>query len=324
MGSEAELVMRAATGDREAFDAVTEPCRPWLFGICFRLVRDREAAEDLVQEALMVAFRCLPQLREPSSFRPWLSRIAFNTCRMHLRRLSALPESAPLPEAATPPVQTAWEPPSGLNGALAHVDPASRRLLMLFYSEGLSHAELAEALSLSVAGVKSRLHRARERLRREMLEMMTPEERARLGAPAGEPWSLRTVLLVEPDDGLRAALRDAIAAAGYEVVLLPTGEAALESVAQRRGQMVVLDKHCVEPNWVEVLTLLQADAWARENVPVGVLVDGGNRRDITLAWHAGAALCLTRPPDVDELVKFIRKIERLWPEELRPRSAQGS
>ncbi len=133
-----------------------------------------------------------------------------------------------------------------------------------------------------------------------------------------EPWVLHTILLVEPDQSLHASIRNGLTAAGYEVVTLPTGEAALEAVAARRGQMLVLDKHCGEPHWIEVLTLLKTDAWARENVPAAVLTDPDNERDVFLAWGAGAVICLTRPPVVDELVGYAKKIERLWPEELRP------
>ena len=312
-----ELIVQAAAGDRAAFDMLAEACRPWLFGLCFRLVHDRDTAEDLVQETLVAAFRGLSQLREPASFRPWLGRIAVNACRMHLRRVSAARETAGLAEEPAGPEPASCDAPPAVADALAKIDSVSRRVLILLYADGLSYAEVAETLSLSVSATKSRLHRARERLRKEMLMMVTPEEKIRLGVSPEAPWALRTVLLVEPEDELRTALRDAIAAAGYEVVVLPTGEAALEAARAKRGQLLILDKHCVEPNWVEVLTLLQGDAWARENLPIGVLIDG-DERDVFLAWQAGAVVCLTRPFDVDELVGYVNRMERLWPEELRP------
>jgi len=144
--------------------------------------------------------------------------------------------------------------------------------------------------------------------------MMSPEEKARLGVCEEAPWALRTILLVEPEESVRASLRDGLTAAGYEVVLLPTGEAALGAAAEHRGQMLILDKHCGEPHWVEVLTLLQVAAWSRENLPVGVLVDPGNQRDLLLAWQAGAVLCLTRPPSTEEVVRYVKRIEKAWAE----------
>jgi RNA polymerase sigma-70 factor (ECF subfamily) len=317
MAREDQLVVRAAAGDSAAFDALVEACRPWLFGLCFRLVHDRDTADDLVQETLMAAFRGICQLRDPSSFRPWLGRIAVNTCRMHLRRVSAAGETVALSDAIAAPHSDPCDSTPAVGEALARVDSASRRVLILLYADGLSYAEVAETLSLSIPAAKSRLHRARERLRKEMMTMMTPEEKGRLGVSAEAPWALRTVLLVEPDDELRAPLQEAIAAAGYEVVALPTGEAALEAVKAKRGQMLILDTRCVEPNWVEALTLLQGDAWARENVPVAVLIDR-SERDVLLAWQAGVAVCLTRPFHIDELVEYVCRMARLWPEELRP------
>ncbi len=126
--------------------------------------------------------------------------------------------------------------------------------------------------------------------------MMTPEQKAQFGVTEEEPWVLHTILLVELDQSLQASIREGLTAAGYEVVTLPSGEAALEAAAARRGQMLVLDKHCGEPHWIEVLTLLKTDAWARENVPAAVLVDPDSERDVFLAWGAGAVICLTRPP----------------------------
>jgi RNA polymerase sigma-70 factor (ECF subfamily) len=317
---ETNLVLQAAAGDREAFGRLAETCRPWLFGLCLRVVRDSCAAEDLVQQALLLAWRDLAQLREPERFRAWLSRIAANVCRMHLRRRLARPAEMPLAEEAPAGTCEAPDAPLGVDQALVGLDLADRRMLTLFYGEGLSHAEVGEVLALSAAAVKSRLHRARERLRKEMLAMMTDEQKTRLDVTEKAPWKLRTILLVEPDSDVRESLRKALTAAGYEVLMLPTGEAALAAVRERRGQLLILDKHCGEPHWIEVLVLLQADAWSRENVPVAVLIDPGSERDVILAWQAGAQLCLTRPPLPDELVGFVKRLERLWPQELGSRS----
>jgi len=313
---ETELVLRAISGDRGAFDALAEKCRPWLFGLCFRLVQDRHAAEDLVQEALLQALRGISGLRDPERFRAWLSRIAVNACRMHLRRVTQALAYTPQAEAcgAYYPLLTSPESPLGVDETLARLSTTHRRILKLCYGEELTHAEVAEVLALSPAAVKSRLHRARERLRKEMLKMMTPKQKAKLGVTEEAPWALRTILLVEPDESVRESLRRGLTAAGYDVIILPTGEAALAAAAERKGQLLILDKHCGEPNWVEVVTLLQADAWSRDNLPVGVLVDPDNQQDRILAWQAGAVLCLTRPPSTEEVVRFVKRIAQAWSE----------
>ena len=313
MVNDSRLAALAKTGDATAFDALAQRARPWLYGLCFHLLRDAEAADDLVQETLIAAFRSIGQLREPAQFRGWLTRIAVNVCRMHLRRLAGQPATVTaLPEQ--PLTGPDGAPPSlAASEALAQMDPATRRILALFYSEGLSHAELGEVLALSTAAVKSRLHRARERLRREMLKTMTPKEKAKVALDQEPGWALRTVLLVEPDDTIREGLRGKLSAAGYAVVVLPTGEAALEAAKEHRGDMLILDKHCIEPNWVEVLTLLQVEEWSRDHLPTAVLVDD-SQRDRLLAWQAGAFVCLTRPPDPAELVEYVQRIGRVWPD----------
>jgi len=161
--------------------------------------------------------------------------------------------------------------------------------------------------------------------------MMSENQKDRLGIAEGAPWKLRTILLVEPEAAIREPLRKALTAAGYDVETLPTGEAALAAISEGRDQLLILDKHCGEPNWVEVLTLVQVDAWSRENVPVGVLVDPDSQRDRLLAWQAGATFCLTRPPQPREVVDLVARVARLWPDDLgvgpptrRPRSVNHS
>jgi len=310
------LVRLAVTGDKEAFGDLAERCRPWLYGICFRLVGDGATADDLVQETLVRALRDLTQLREESRFRHWLARVAVNVCRMHLRRVLGRPQEDALSEDQGP-CRQARRSSEGPVDALLTLPASHRRLLALFYGEGLSHRELSEVLSLSASAVKSRLHRSRERLRKEMLAMMSEGERERLGVADDSEWKLRTILLVEPEEELRGALLAGLKEANYEVIMLPTGEAALEAIDRGEGQFLILDKQCVEPHWTEMLALVQLGAWSGKKVPVGVLVDPDSKRDVFLAWQCGAEFCLTRPPDIAEVVEMVRRVEQLWLEERR-------
>ncbi|NIR02113.1 MAG: sigma-70 family RNA polymerase sigma factor, partial [Gemmatimonadales bacterium] len=220
------LVRRAIAGDQEAFGELAERCRPWLYGLCFRLVGDGLTAEDLVQETFVRGIRDLWQLRDETRFRPWLTRVAVNVCRMHLRRRLGRPQEDVLPDDPGACCQ-AQRSSEGSVDALLTLPASHRRILALYYGEGLSHRELSEALSLSASAVKSRLHRARERLRKEMLAMMSEGERERLGVADDPEWKLQTILLVEPEEELRGALLAALREAGYDVKMLPTGEAAL-------------------------------------------------------------------------------------------------
>ena len=91
MVEEPELMRRAVEGEGEAFGELAERSRPWLRALCSRLVHDPWAVEDVVQEALVLAFRDLGQFRDPTLFQPWLAQVARNVCRMHLRRVPRPP-----------------------------------------------------------------------------------------------------------------------------------------------------------------------------------------------------------------------------------------
>ncbi|MFL5683536.1 MAG: RNA polymerase sigma factor, partial [Chloroflexota bacterium] len=81
-----ELVERAQRGDHEAFDVLATAAYGRLYGIARRILRDRYAAEDAVQEALVRAWRNLWGLRDPDAFDAWLHRLLVRSCADHQRR----------------------------------------------------------------------------------------------------------------------------------------------------------------------------------------------------------------------------------------------
>jgi RNA polymerase sigma-70 factor (ECF subfamily) len=78
--AERELVERAIRGDHEAFTALASASADRLFAVATLTLRDRSAAEDAVQEALVRAWRDLPKLRDPDRFGAWLHRLLHNAC----------------------------------------------------------------------------------------------------------------------------------------------------------------------------------------------------------------------------------------------------
>ena len=83
-----ELVVAAQRGDREAFATLARASGDRLFGIARRILRDHERAEDAVQNALVIAWRELPRLRDPARFEAWLTRLLVNDCYEDYRRLA--------------------------------------------------------------------------------------------------------------------------------------------------------------------------------------------------------------------------------------------
>lgn len=142
-----------------------------IFGYLFRLLRNRERAEDAVQEAFAKAYRALPRLREDSNYRAWLYRIATNTAYDRLRR-QRLIAWLPLRDEDEPALRYDQEDGCNtsieLHQALDRLPTRYRAPLLLYSVDGLSTAEIAQVLKITRSGVKMRLARARRMLMEAM------------------------------------------------------------------------------------------------------------------------------------------------------------
>jgi len=175
-----ELVHSAQNGDRAALETLMAETAPRLLRYAQRMCRgDRADAEDVLQDALLMATREIGAFRGESSFSSWLYALARSACsRRHRRSLdksgvmvalddgngsenSLAVSEAPSPENALASRETARM----LDDALATLDEAAREVLVLRDVEGLTAPEVAHVLGISHEAVKSRLHRARASLR---------------------------------------------------------------------------------------------------------------------------------------------------------------
>jgi RNA polymerase sigma-70 factor (ECF subfamily) len=177
------LVERALAGDLEAFNDLVGHYQDFLFGLVVRVVRDREAAADAVQEAFFSAYRNLDRFRG-GSFRGWLARIALNAATDVLRLRKRRP-SEPYPEWE----DEAWQPPTGpaddpeaqatrrarwrvIRTAMEAITDDQRRAILLFDVEGFDYQEIAQITAVSLGTVKSRIHRGRLALRDLLADQM--------------------------------------------------------------------------------------------------------------------------------------------------------
>lgn len=178
MQADLSTVARAQRGDPAAFAALSSAWRGPLLRFARHLLKDDAAAEDVVQETFLTAHQKLGALRDHAHFKSWLFSIARSQVLMHQRRRVGEPKAyEPMESLTELGAQAGWGHPmdpetltrkleahEGLEAALATLEPAEREVLMLRDVEGLSGDETAAALGLSLAGMKSRLHRARLRL----------------------------------------------------------------------------------------------------------------------------------------------------------------
>jgi RNA polymerase sigma-70 factor (ECF subfamily) len=170
------LVEQSLRGDLEAFNRLVELYQDYLFALVVRVVADREAAADAVQEAFFNAYRNLARFHG-DSFRSWLSRIALNAATDILRVRKRRPAD-PFPEWE----DDSWQPPApdsdnpertavrnargrALNVALTQITDDQRRAIVLYDVEGYDYQEIAEMTGVSLGTVKSRIHRGRLALR---------------------------------------------------------------------------------------------------------------------------------------------------------------
>lgn len=163
---ERALVGRARAGDAAAFARLFAAYHGPLTNYLYRLVRDRDLADDLVQDTFLRAYRALGRTDAELPFRPWLYRIATNLARNHHRRqriLRWLPFDAVSGRAAgDAPLAERLGEHELVVGALRRIGPGAASALLLHYQQGLSLAETATALGLTRNGAKARLFRARQ------------------------------------------------------------------------------------------------------------------------------------------------------------------
>jgi RNA polymerase sigma-70 factor (ECF subfamily) len=184
-----DLVVRAQAGDRDAFGRLVLQHKASISRIIFRIIKNREDAEDEVQETFLRAYRGLRGFRGNSKFTSWLTRIAVNQALMclrkrHHRNISLdhavecegeslnhdIPEWRPNPEQCYSQKETHLN----LNEELTALPHGLRAALILKHLYGYTTKDIAERLGISVPAVKSRVLRARRRIRAQLNENPTP------------------------------------------------------------------------------------------------------------------------------------------------------
>jgi RNA polymerase sigma-70 factor (ECF subfamily) len=171
-GSDAELVQRARRGDRHAFDDLYRMHLSRVYGVCLRMVADVPRAEQLTQDAFVLAWRRIGSFRGESAFTSWLHRLAVNVVLEDGRKR----RRREVHEEVVSDLTTVDRPASGarpdlrmaLERAVAALPKGARTVLVLHDIEGYTHEEVAQLTGTAVGTTKAQLHRAR-RLLREML-----------------------------------------------------------------------------------------------------------------------------------------------------------
>ena len=189
MASEKQLIQRLKNRDERAFNEVVLRYQDRVYKIVFRMLNNRQEAEDITQEVFVTVFKSIGSFREEARFSTWLYRIATNHSKNRIKYLSRrnFHRATPLEDAGelsgqkegpTMFLQALVPQPdklvegrqaqANLHRALNELDEEHRALIVLRDLEHLSYQEICEISGLPEGTVKSRLHRARLALRSRM------------------------------------------------------------------------------------------------------------------------------------------------------------
>jgi RNA polymerase sigma-70 factor (ECF subfamily) len=175
--TEAALIAKAQTGDRNAYGELVRHHHPGVVNVVYRMCGDMGLAEDAAQDAFIQAWLHLPSFRPGTSLRNWLYRIAVNAALDVIRREPKQPFadletlSMPDPGAGPEAVLLQKERTLAVQEAILSLTEASRAVLVLREYGGLSYQEIAAALDIPLGTVMSRLNFARDRLK----ELLAPQ-----------------------------------------------------------------------------------------------------------------------------------------------------
>jgi RNA polymerase sigma-70 factor (ECF subfamily) len=163
---EAGLVVRASGGDARAFERIYREHSGRVYGLCLRMTRDPQIAEDCTQETFINAWKALARFETRSSLGTWLHRIAVNAC-LAKRRKGAREEPLPDDEDGGGADWTLETPVEvrEIEAAIDALPDGARDALVLHALYGYSHDEAAQMLGLAEGTCKAQLHRARRLLR---------------------------------------------------------------------------------------------------------------------------------------------------------------
>jgi RNA polymerase sigma-70 factor (ECF subfamily) len=197
MAETEEVIRRFLDGDEEAFSQIVRIWERKVYNLAWRMLGNREDAQDMVQETFLSIFKSIRNLRDPSSFSTWLYRITLNHCQVHWRTRSthvSLDDWIPnqtgakreafSDDSSAPPGRDSLETLDIIHKALSGLSEDHRTAVILKEYMGLSLQELADIMDCPLSTAKSRLYHGIREVQRNLvrlgirLQQGTPEDRA--------------------------------------------------------------------------------------------------------------------------------------------------
>lgn len=161
------LVNQCLDGNQSAMQEFVDRFRGQVFGLCYRMLGQREDAEDATQETMVRVVKNLQRWDQDRAFEPWLLTIAGNRCRTRLAKRMRRPTNISLEypiEDRSELVRDGELLAEEVNLAVAQLREEYRRAFALFYEKELCYAEIAQAMDVPLGTVKTWVHRARREI----------------------------------------------------------------------------------------------------------------------------------------------------------------
>ncbi|MFT7091374.1 MAG: RNA polymerase sigma-70 factor (ECF subfamily) [Candidatus Azotimanducaceae bacterium] len=165
---ERALVERAQNNDTLAYEQLYQMHIGRVFALCVRLCNDRDMAEDLAQEAFVLAWRKLGSFRGDSAFGSWLYRITTNTVLSYLRKQKPFRNMLDVDDIEEQGQKEDIGLRMSLDDAIVGLPDGARAVFVLYSLEGYTHDEIGALLGIAQGSSKAQLHRARQLLQAKL------------------------------------------------------------------------------------------------------------------------------------------------------------
>ncbi len=171
-------------GDSNAFAFLIDKYKDMVFTLAIKMVKSREVAEEVSQDAFLKAYKYLSKFKGDSKFSTWLYKIAYNTCLDAIKKNSNQKNNIPIDEITINYISSVEsvldeiereERAEIINDCLEQLAEDEKAILLFFYFKELSLKEIIEITSMSEANVKVKLHRARKKLLSIVKNTIEPE-----------------------------------------------------------------------------------------------------------------------------------------------------
>lgn len=312
------LILRATAANtaqaekNRAFEQIVKRFQDLAFGCAYAVLGDFQAAEDGAQEAFIVAWRHLDQVRQPEAFPGWFKRIVLTQCNRLIRgrhiATVALETVAQLPTLEPEPSQVAEQNSQHAQvlEAIQSLPESERMVTTLFYINQYSQQEIAGFLELPLSTIKKRLYCARQRLRQKMLDIVrnTLQERR----PSRDDRFVNTIALFnEALDSFLAKIKQD----RYVVAAILFGSLSHDKVWRKsdidlvlvgREERIPLKDFSLIENGINIHATLVARSKFKQ------LVEGQLQSSFTSSWFAGSTLLFSRDETIREYYQDAQRI----------------